>query len=234
MASPQLEKGFTRIANELLEQLSMPGMNGSELRVVLFIVRKTYGFGKLSDRISLSQFQLGTGMNRAQAVETIKDLLAKKIIVKTGGVYKLNKDYDEWVVCKRIPPVASMQKHTTASMQKHTSTSMQKHTHKRKKETITKETTCKSELLPFSWADYLQKMEDDRRRHIQVIAFFFKEKGIMFDSEEKVKTAIKRHLRSAVDLSPFSDEEINLAVAQAKNEYESLWTIETLVKVLTR
>lgn len=212
----------------------MPGMNGSELRVVLFIVRKTYGFGKLSDRISLSQFELGTSMNRAQAVETIRALVAKKIVIKVDGVFKLNKDYDEWVVCKRIPQPASMQKHTTASMQKHTETSMQKHTHKRKKETITKETTCKSELLPFLWEEYLQKMDDDKRRHIQIIAFFFREKGIAFDSEEKVKTAIKRHLRSAVDLTPFSDEEINLAVAKAKAEYESLWTIETLVKVLTR
>ena len=76
-------------------------MNGSELRVVLFITRKTYGFQKKSDRISLSQFQLGTGMNRAQAVETIKSLVEKRIVIKDGGVYKLNKNYEEWVVCKR-------------------------------------------------------------------------------------------------------------------------------------
>lgn len=151
MASPQREDGFTGIANELLEQFSKPGMNGSELRVVLFITRKTYGFQKKSDRISLSQFQLGTGMNRAQAVETIKSLVEKKIVIKAGGIYKLNKNYEEWVVCKRILGTGSMEKHTTASMQKHTSTSMQKHTHKRKKETITKETSKTVVLHGEQW-----------------------------------------------------------------------------------
>lgn len=163
MASPQTDNGFTRIANELMEQFSMPGMNGSELRVVLFIVRKTYGFGKVQDRISLSQFQQGTGMNRSQAVETIKDLVAKNIVIKDGGIYKLNKNYEEWLVCKRIPPSmqtdTSMQKHTTASMQKHTKTSMQKHTHKRKKETITKETSKTVVLQGEQWNKLIDSFE---------------------------------------------------------------------------
>ena len=144
MASPQKENGFTAIAHELLERFSMPGMNGSELRVVLFITRKTYGYQKKSDRISLTQFQKATDMNRSQAVSTIKSLLEKKIILKENGVYKLNKNYDEWVVCKRIP---STQKHTTASMQKHTKSSMQKHTHKRQKDNITKDNTSKTAVL---------------------------------------------------------------------------------------
>jgi len=151
MASPQKENGFTAIANELLERFSHPGMNGSELRVVLFITRKTYGYQKKSDRISLSQFQLGTHMNRAQAVDTIRSLVEKKIVIKDGGVYKLNKNYDEWVVCKRVLPETSMQKHTTASMQKHTKTSMQKHTHKRKKENLQKKLSKTSVLQGEQW-----------------------------------------------------------------------------------
>lgn len=138
MASPQKENGYTPIANELIERFSYPGINGSEHRILWFIIRKTYGYQKKQDRISLSQFQEGTLMNRAQAVKTIKSLVSKKILVKDEGTYKLNKNYDEWIVCKRIP---SMQKDTTASMQKDTKSSMQKHTHKRKKETITKETS---------------------------------------------------------------------------------------------
>lgn len=85
-------------------------------------------------------------MNRSQAVETLKSLLEKKIIKKDGGVYKLNKNYDEWVVCKRIPVCKSI----LPSMQKHTKTSMQKHTHKRKKETNTKETSNGDPLQVFN------------------------------------------------------------------------------------
>jgi phage replication O-like protein O len=142
MASPQKENGYTAIANELLEQFSMPGMSGSELRVVLFITRKTYGYQKTRDRIALSQFEAGTGMNRAQAVRTLKELIEKKIVIKDGGFYKLNKNYEEWIVSKRIPggiqKDTSIQKDTTASIQKDTETSIQKDTHKRKKENLQK------------------------------------------------------------------------------------------------
>ena len=98
-------------------------------------------------------------MNRAQAVETIKSLVEKKIVIKTGGVYKLNKNYEEWVVCKRILAKTSMQKHTSASMQKHTKTSMQKHTLKRHKDTITKD-ICKTDVLRAEqWHELIDSFE---------------------------------------------------------------------------
>lgn len=156
MASPQVENGYTRIANELLERFPMPGMNGSELRLVLVITRKTYGFSKTSDRISLSQFSKASGMNRAQAVETLRSLIEKKIVIKDGSVYKLNKNYDEWVVCKRIPVCKSI----PPSMQKHTKTSMQKHTHKRKKETNTKEISKTGVLQGQQWNELIDLFAD--------------------------------------------------------------------------
>ena len=139
MASPQKENGFTPIANEILERLSFPGINGSEYRIINIVIRKTYGFQKKKDRISLTQFQLFASMNRSQAVETIKSLVCKRILLKEGSVYKFNKNWEEWLVCKRILHTASMQKDTGGGMQKHTKCSMQKHTHKRKKERVTKE-----------------------------------------------------------------------------------------------
>lgn len=148
MANPQKENGYTSIANEILEHLFLAGINGSEYRILLVVIRKTYGFQKKMDRISLSQFQNHTKMNRAQAVETIKSLLEKKILIKENNQFVFNKNYEEWVVGKRgsMQKHTSMEKHTTASMQKHTETSMQKHTYKRKKETITKEIAGHSPL----------------------------------------------------------------------------------------
>lgn len=151
MVSPQKENGYTQIANELMERLCYPGINGSEYRVLLLVIRKTYGFHKKVDRISLTQFQSFTLMNRAQAVETIKSLLEKRILIKEDGQFAFNKNYHEWETEKRgsMQKHTGMEKHTTASMQKHTKSSMQKHTHKRKKETITKETYRKegSEII---------------------------------------------------------------------------------------
>lgn len=78
-------------------------------------------------------------MERKQAVETIKSLLEKKILIKEDGKFVFNKNYSEWVVGKRPLPLGSGQKPTPASGQKPTRSSGQKPTHKRKKENITKE-----------------------------------------------------------------------------------------------
>jgi len=159
MASPQKENGYTAIANELLERLCYPGINGSEYRVIHFIIRKTYGFQKKADRISLSQFQAGTLMERKQAVETIKSLLEKRIVIKDGGIYKLNKNWEDWVVGKRPLVKGSGQKTTPASGQKTTKGSGQKTTYKRKKETITKETSREGVFDPLG-ADIIKAFEE--------------------------------------------------------------------------
>lgn len=160
MANPQKENGFTAIANELLERLSYPGINGSEFRVIHLIIRKTYGFHKKVDRISLSQFEAGTLMKRSQAIETIKSLMEKKIITKEGSFYKLNKNYDEWVVGKRLLPEGGRQKVTPASKQKPTESSKQKPTHKRKKETITKEISKTDVLRGEQWNLLVDSFKD--------------------------------------------------------------------------
>ncbi len=43
--SPQLEDGYTRIANELLEAIASAPMTLGQIRICLFLVRNTYGFG---------------------------------------------------------------------------------------------------------------------------------------------------------------------------------------------
>lgn len=158
MANPQKENGYTSIANEILEHLFLAGINGSEYRILLVIIRKTYGFHKKKDKISLSQFEKNTSMNRPQVVNTIKSLLQKKIIIKENNEFIFNKNYDEWIVGKRgsMQKDTGMQKDTTASMQKHTESSMQKHTYKRNKETITKE---KSGYNPLG-ADLIKLFEE--------------------------------------------------------------------------
>jgi len=136
MANPQKEHGYTQIANEILEHVVMPGINGSEYRIIFFVLRKTYGYNKKGDYISLSQFQKGTLMSRCAVVDTIKELVQKKLLVKKGSVYAFNKDWEQWVVHKRV---LGTQKGTTASTQKGTKSSTQKCTHKRKKDNITKD-----------------------------------------------------------------------------------------------
>lgn len=80
MANPQIENGYTRIANELLEATAKFPFNGSQLRMILFLWRKTYGFQKKEDAISLSQWELGTGLNRRTIQREIRALQKMNVL----------------------------------------------------------------------------------------------------------------------------------------------------------
>jgi phage replication O-like protein O len=103
MINPQIENGRTEIANEIMEALAGIRISGEEWQVLCTILRKTYGWHKKGDVISLSQFHEATGfMKRPSIVRAIKKLLAKKLIFvsynanKNGNSYSFNKHYDQW------------------------------------------------------------------------------------------------------------------------------------------
>lgn len=97
---PQLEDGYTKIANELLEALVRTRIAGEAAQVFWHIIRKTYGFNKLSDEISLSQFVAGTGLTKPGIVRATRKLQSMNMIIKedNGNIikYKINKYYSTW------------------------------------------------------------------------------------------------------------------------------------------
>lgn len=100
MANPQLENGHLELAHEIVESLARIRISGTEWQLLWVILRKTYGWHRKVDAISLSQFQAMTGLSRPHISRYLKKLLRKKVIVlrKDGGVrsYGFNKDFDEW------------------------------------------------------------------------------------------------------------------------------------------
>jgi len=52
MANPQIENGYTRIANETMDALAKIRIPGQARQVLDFILRKTYGWNKKTDMIS--------------------------------------------------------------------------------------------------------------------------------------------------------------------------------------
>ena len=98
MADVQLKHGFTMIANAILENLAKQNFSPNETRVILVVIRQTYGFGKKTDRISLSQFASFTGMWDTNASRAIKSLIARRIVFSLDKKQlQFNKDYDQWV-----------------------------------------------------------------------------------------------------------------------------------------
>jgi len=101
MANPQ-PKPYIQMSSELFDAIIRYRIPGEQRQVFDFIIRKTYGFHKKQDAISLSQFVEATGMKKPAIVRAIKGLLSKKIIcvIKKDNylthVYGIIKDYDKW------------------------------------------------------------------------------------------------------------------------------------------
>lgn len=121
MAKPQKENGYTMIANEILEALISSGLTGSEYAVVLFIIRKTYGFNKTDDAISATQFE----KHLPYSLRGIKKVLKKLILVNlvtlvnqgsphgNCNVYRFNKNYEEWKVENKVVNHSSLVNHSS-------------------------------------------------------------------------------------------------------------------------
>ena len=96
MASPQLADGFTRIANEILEALMRTNLPAYQGRVLWAILRETYGFQKKEGWISNSQLVEMTGLRKQHVSRTMKELLHRHIVTKSGYKVGFNKDYTQW------------------------------------------------------------------------------------------------------------------------------------------
>ena len=145
MASPQLENGFTEIANEILEALSKTRIPGEARQVLDVIIRLTYGWGKKSDHISLSQFVKCTNLRKptvCRAINKLKDM--NIIVIKKDNEritsYSFNKNYETW---KSLSKKITLSKKIISVIEKdNLPLSLLRHT----KESITKETITKESV----------------------------------------------------------------------------------------
>ena len=100
MANPQAENGHIDIANEIVEALARTYLSPTESKVLWAILRKTYGWHKKIDRISYSQLEELTGLNRRHIAPVLKRLVSRNIVTQTGNgqalKYGLQKDFDRW------------------------------------------------------------------------------------------------------------------------------------------
>lgn len=164
MASPQTEDGYTRIANELLEALSRLDASGSAWRVFMVIVRKTYGYQKKSDCVSLSQFVALSGLTHRSVCRGVDELVRRNVIlVENSGYtnkYSVQKNYELW---GSVKPVTSDKNDTGSSVKPVTETSDKNDTYKRKKERkkISEDESSVSNQKNMGWKNKLSDNDDD-------------------------------------------------------------------------
>ena len=102
----QVENGnYTRIVNEVIDKLvtfPFPDQTGVPLKIILFVIRKTWGFNKKEDIISITQFQKALGASRPTIIHWLEYPVKARLLVKgeqlgqTGTVYRFNKYSDNW------------------------------------------------------------------------------------------------------------------------------------------
>lgn len=91
---------FTRFSNDLLDNLMKSNFNGSEMRIILAVVRMTFGYHKEDAKLSLSYISKMVGRNKPVVSKTLNSLIEKKVIIvvekeTTHGsrILKINPDY---------------------------------------------------------------------------------------------------------------------------------------------
>ncbi len=84
---------YTAIPDQLFDE-QLADLSGAELKVLLYIMRRTFGFKKESDNISLSQIctgittrdgrvlDRGTGLSKDTAVRALRGLEEKNVILR--------------------------------------------------------------------------------------------------------------------------------------------------------
>lgn len=168
--NPQKEEGNRQICNTVFRALIKAHVSGSELRVALLIIDKTWGFGKPVDCISVSQIVKSTGLAERTIKKAIKSLKVKRIIyyepsnirVNRGSPlnqYLFNKHYDTWKA-QGCTNVHACTKRSNKGAQKGQT---RVHDQSPTKETITKETIQKKkDDIPYdAIADLYNTILDD-------------------------------------------------------------------------
>lgn len=91
-----LEDGYTRIANELLEAVMLAGLSQHQLLVFMAVMRKTYGFNKKSDWVSNEQLSALTGILSHKCSAAKSALVRRGILTQSGRSVGINKAVSEW------------------------------------------------------------------------------------------------------------------------------------------
>ncbi|MDF2947600.1 MAG: hypothetical protein K0S51_2279 [Bacillales bacterium] len=102
MADVQLDKGYTKIANQLLEELAKVKLSPTQFRLIFVIFRYTYGFNRKIHDMSLNFLSKATGCNPRQIQRELKILEKRNVIVqeiRSGCNRKITfvKDFDRWI-----------------------------------------------------------------------------------------------------------------------------------------
>jgi len=103
LSNPQIEDGYTRIANEIMENVYAWDFNGTQLKIILCLWRYTYGFQRKEHCLSESFLAKAVGRHRKQVGQELTRLIDMGVIkvispatFSEPRVISFNKRFEEW------------------------------------------------------------------------------------------------------------------------------------------
>lgn len=112
------EDGFTKVANLLLEALALVKLNGVQKGICMFLFRRTYGWNRSEDAITLGEFAEACGSSRAYISRQLSELIKKNIVCRVSyqpgktPIYSFKTNIAEWdQACININALAAHEDH---------------------------------------------------------------------------------------------------------------------------
>ena len=172
MASPQKENGYTAIANELLEAICKARFNGTQYKILLCVMRYTYGFHRKAHGLSITFISNSIGVSRRYVSAEIQRLIDQNVLAvlskhtdTSSRVLAVNKNYNEWLTYGTIVQQVNdcstdeLEQHTTGE-ELFTTTGEELFTQERKNKTKLKESISKKSKIDLQQYDLSQSVID--------------------------------------------------------------------------
>ncbi len=102
-------ENFTQVDNQILEKIISLNLSGTAISCFFLLLRKTDGWGKETDGVSLSQFCKAIRRSKPSIIKALSELQLVRIVLLVGNgnskklynSYKINKFIDTWELAKK-------------------------------------------------------------------------------------------------------------------------------------
>ncbi|BDW54198.1 replication protein [Escherichia coli] len=212
-----IDDGYTRFANELLEAIASADLTARQLKVMLAYVRKTYGFNKKTDRIADEQIAQLTGLSRQNVNKAKKELISMNCLFMDGNKIGVNREVSAWQFSKCLQVSNFVSKLETKNVSKLETLNVSKlETHKRHS-LKTKENINKPPISPKKVSQKFDPLETELPDWLSAETWlswvtYRKEIGKSIKSKQSVTQAINVLSRS-LEKGYTPEEIINQSIA---------------------
>ncbi|EBY3854705.1 replication protein [Salmonella enterica subsp. enterica serovar Stanley] len=212
-----IDDGYTRFANELLEAIASADLTARQLKVMLAYVRKTYGFNKKTDRIADEQIAQLTGLSRQNVNKAKKELISMNCLFMDGNQIGVNSEVSAWQFSKCLQVSNFVSKLETKNVSKLETLNVSKlETHKRHS-LKTKENINKPPISPKKVSQKFDPLETELPDWLSAETWlswvtYHKEIGKSIKSKQSVTQAINVLSRS-LEKGYTPEEIINQSIA---------------------